>query len=117
MEEPKYQIPNSDSGIADKKANMDKFIGSKLLSMVETKKQEILSQQTVDALNAQPMLKGIDMILKAGIKNEETGGTFKIRKLTVAYHRTKKIRDHLKPTTLKLPPNVSVIKYLNTPTD
>lgn len=54
---------------AEKKGNMDKFLGQELLKRVAAKKQEILSKTAVAALESQPKLKGIEDILRDGIKN------------------------------------------------
>ena len=73
-----------------------------------------------DTIKTQENGKETEKIIKSfkdGIENEETGGTFKIKKLTVAYKRPKNLREHLNPTTLKLQPNMSILHYLNTPTD
>lgn len=71
-ETKKFQLSDfkvQDKDKAEKKKNLDEFVGQKLLSMVQIKKQEILSKSAVNHLAAQPQLKDIADILNEGIQN------------------------------------------------
>ena len=67
---------------------------------------------TRNGISTTQTIKGFNEGIEDTTKNEH----FKIRKLTVAYHIPKNLREHLNPSTLQLPTNMSVHTYLNTKT-
>lgn len=48
---------------------MDKYLGTALISMIKTKKEEILSKDAIKELEAQPRLSDIQDIMRMGINN------------------------------------------------
>jgi len=64
-----FEVKHSSEKKAESKGNMDKYLGTALISMVAAKKEEILSKGAIKELEAQPKLAQIQDIMRMGINN------------------------------------------------